>query len=68
MKKVIYKVPNISCGHCVNTIEVELKDLEGVVEVKANSDSKEVEIGFDDPASEEQILELLTEINYPASI
>ena len=32
-----YSVPNISCHHCVNTIERELKDVAGVTSVKALS-------------------------------
>lgn len=66
MTTVKYEVPNISCGHCVHTIEMELGDLEGVTSVKASNDTKVVEIMFDDPASEDKIKALLAEINYPA--
>ena len=31
-----FTVPNISCGHCTHTIEMELRDLAGVKEVKAD--------------------------------
>jgi len=67
MTKVLYEVPSISCNHCVHTIEMELGDLEGVILAKADSETKNVEIEFGDPASEEKILELLGEINYPAA-
>ena len=36
-----FKVPNISCGHCVMTIQREVSELEGVVSVKAEEASKE---------------------------
>ncbi|HDQ72230.1 MAG TPA: heavy metal transporter [Chloroflexi bacterium] len=58
-------VPNISCNHCVMTIERELRNLEGVVAVDANAETKQVVVKWDDPASLEEIKALLTEINYP---
>lgn len=66
MKTVTYKIPNISCGHCVRTIQNEVGDLAGVKSVQANNETKQAVIVFEDPATEEQILELLKEINYPA--
>ena len=65
MTTVKYSVPNISCGHCVHTIQVEVSDLDGVQSVKADQNSQVVEITFDAPASEESIKALLAEINYP---
>ncbi len=35
MTTVIYKIPNISCNHCVHTIQTELSDLDGVQSVAA---------------------------------
>lgn len=65
MTTVEYQVPNISCGHCVHTIQMELGDLEGVQVVKADPSDRSVHVEFDDPATEDQIVALLTEINYP---
>ena len=50
MENKTVKVPNISCHHCVMTIERELKELEGVVSVNANAETKEqwAECGFDE--------------------
>lgn len=67
MKTVTYSVPNISCGHCVHTIQSELKELEGVQSVKADATSKTVVVVFDTPADEEKIKDLLAEINYPVA-
>ncbi len=64
MATLKYTVPNISCGHCVNTIQMEVGDLAGVESVVATEGTKEVVINFDAPASEEGILSLLKEINY----
>ena len=66
MNTIKLSVPNISCGHCVNTIQDEVSELEGVQSVKADSGTKAVEVVFDAPASEEKIKALLDEINYPA--
>ncbi len=65
MTTVQYKVPNISCGHCTHTIKMEVEDIEGVASVEAVEATKEVTITFGDPATEDQILALLTEIHYP---
>lgn len=68
MNTVIYSVPTISCNHCVQTIQSELSELDGVKSVEANSNTKEVKIEFDEPASEKAIKELLSEINYPVKV
>ena len=67
MTTVTYTVPNISCGHCVRTIQNEVAELEGVRAVKADLGTKSVEITFDAPATEEAIKALLAEISYPVA-
>lgn len=65
MNTVVYSIPKIHCEHCLHTIETELADLQGVEAVKASLDDKKVMVRFSDPANEEQIKYLLTEIDYP---
>ncbi len=65
MTTVTYSVPNIHCGHCVHTIEMELSELPGVQRVSASEGERQVEVVFQPPASEVQIKELLAEISYP---
>ena len=67
MTTVNYVVPNISCQHCVHTIQSEVSELEGVESVIANLGSKTVQIIFDIPTNEQIIKNLLAEINYPVS-
>jgi len=67
MTKVTYNIPNISCGHCVHTIKMEVSELEGVEMVDADQTSKQATISFDAPASEDQIKALLAELNYPVA-
>ena len=65
MTSKTFTVPNISCGHCTKTIEMEVADLAGVQSVKADMDSKQVVVQWTDPANWDQIKDLLVEINYP---
>ena len=66
MAQEILTVPNISCGHCVSAIEAELAEMEGVTSVKADTETKNVTVQWEAPASIERIRATLTEINYPA--
>jgi copper chaperone len=66
MTTVTYTVPAMHCDNCTRTIELEVGELQGVQSVKANLETKKVQIAFDAPANEEKIKALLTEINYPA--
>jgi copper chaperone len=67
MKNVTYSVPNISCGHCVHTIQVEVAEINGVKSVQADASTKMVEVVFEEPATEDQIKALLAEIDYPVA-
>lgn len=66
MSTVTYTIPAIHCAHCTHTIEMEVSELQGVQSVKADLNSKKVEIKFDSPADESKIKALLAEIDYPA--
>lgn len=61
-----FTIPNISCGHCVRTIENELSELDGVQKVKADAEDKTVAVDWSSPLTEEDIRNLLSSINYPA--
>ena len=65
MSSKTFTVPNISCGHCVNTVEMEVGEISGVSTVNANADTKQVTVEWDNPATWEKIEALLQEINYP---
>ncbi len=65
MESKTFTVPNISCGHCTHTIEMELGELAGVQSVKAEMESKQVSVTWGAPATWAQIEALLREINYP---
>jgi copper chaperone len=67
MSSKTYNVPNISCGHCVATIEREIDAVPGVKAVKADLDSKQVTVLCDDEAVASQVEKVLEEIGYPAA-
>ncbi len=67
MDTIKYHVPNISCAHCVHTIQLELSELDGVEQVIANEAQQTVEVAYKPPASDTAIRSLLAEINYPVA-
>ena len=67
MTTTTYSVPSISCGHCVNTIQTEVGEMDGVQSVTADAATKMVEINFDAPANEDAIKSLMAEINFPVA-
>lgn len=62
----VFTVPNISCGHCVNTIQNELSLVEGVESVRADQNTKEVSVEVTEPGVLSVVEETLAEIGYPA--
>ncbi len=66
MNTLELNIPNISCQHCVHTVEMEIGDLDGVKSVTADLEKKQATVSYQDPATEEKIRQLLDDINYPA--
>lgn len=59
-------VPNISCGHCVSTIEREVGDVPGVRQVKADQETRRVTVSWDPEATDWVVIEeTMKEIAYP---
>lgn len=59
-------VPNITCGHCVMTIEREVAEVDGVSSVKAEKETRQVTISWDPDATDWVVIEeTMKEINYP---
>jgi len=67
MASKTFQVPNISCHHCVMTIQRELGELEGVVSATGDVQTKTVTVEWKSPATWDGIKSLLDEINYPAA-
>ncbi len=66
MEKTTLSIPNISCGHCVNTIKNELLEIDGVSSVDGDPEARQVTVAFDSPATIDKIRQALKEIDYPA--
>ena len=65
MSSKVYSVPNISCRHCVATIERELGAVQGVESVQGELETKQVTVSYDDEAVLARVEEVLQEIGYP---
>jgi len=44
MSEIRYSVPEISCGHCVNAISGEVRQVPGVSQVTVDGDAKTVTV------------------------
>ncbi|MCY3780856.1 MAG: heavy-metal-associated domain-containing protein [Chloroflexi bacterium] len=65
MTSKTFEVPNIGCAGCVAAIKMELEDLSGVQAVSGDVPSKTIRIEFDAPATWDNIVQSLKEIDYP---
>ena len=61
-----FNIPNISCGHCVNSIIEELTETDNVQRVEGNAEQKTITVEWSLPLNEEAIRNVLKTINYPA--
>lgn len=68
MESKTVRVPGIMCDGCVNAIESELSDIPGVAEVKAELESKLVRVRWASPATWQQVVDTLNEIEYPPEL
>lgn len=68
VEQIVVTTPDMSCGHCVASIEKEVGAVPGVTSVKADLATKQVTIAFD-PAqvTVPQLEETLDEAGYPVA-
>ena len=68
LKQASLTAPDISCGHCVATVQEAVGNLSGVARVAADAQTKRVDVAFD-PAevSLDQIAAALDEAGYPVA-
>ena len=65
MTTKVLSVPNISCQHCVATIERALGELEEVQQVTADAKTKLVSVTYGAPEDLQTITDTLKDIGYP---
>ncbi len=66
MEERTVHVPSISCSHCVLTVKREIEELEGVLLVKGDKETKDISVRWEAPASLIQITDILKVIGFPA--
>ncbi len=68
METVTLRVPDVSCEHCVKTIDQTLSPLQGVSDVKTDIESKTVTLSFDPAKVSLAVIEqALAEADYPVA-
>lgn len=68
IERITLTAPDISCAHCVATVEEAVSGLPGVASVEANESTKQVEIAFDPSrVSLDQIQARLDDAGYPVA-
>ncbi len=67
MENKTVKIPDMSCGHCLATIQREAGEIAGVRSVEGDVESKDVTITWEAPATWEAIAAQLKDAGYPPS-
>jgi copper chaperone len=64
-KTIVLKVPDMTCGHCELSVQEALDELDGVRNVKADHDTGDVEVAYDEnKVDTKQFREAIEEVGY----
>ena len=67
MQTITLNAPDISCGHCVQSVEQAVGQINGVAAVKADAETKDVNVTWDEGKADlNAITAALDEAGYPA--
>jgi len=64
MNERIYRVPEVSCQHCVQAITGELTKISGVQSVEVNLASKTVTVRHEERVTDDQLRAGITEAGF----
>lgn len=64
MVQRVYRVPDVSCQHCVRAITSELQKIPGVQSVHVDLDTKLVTVAADESVSDDEIRAGIEEAGY----
>jgi copper chaperone len=67
-KTVLLDVPDMNCGHCEMRIQKILEETPGVLKVKPDAGTKQVNVSLRDDADITAVLSALAEGGYPATL
>ncbi|MBU6080437.1 MULTISPECIES: copper chaperone CopZ [Allobacillus] len=63
--QITLKVSGMTCGHCKQSVNDALSNLEGVQSVEVNLDSGNVDVAYEDSlVSKEQLIEIVEDQGY----
>ena len=63
--QITLKVSGMTCGHCKQSVNDALSNLEGVQSVEVNLDSGNVDVAYEDSlVSKEQLIEIVEDLGY----
>lgn len=66
-KTLVFQTPDMSCNHCVMTIERTLKTVPGVSDAHADLPTKSVRLTVTDDAAADRARAALAEAGYPVA-
>ena len=64
MQDIKLNVEGMMCGGCEKRVENAIKQIDGVIEVTANHENKNVDIKLDKDISIEKIKEIIEDLGY----
>lgn len=68
LEQATLTAPDISCGHCVASVQTAVGALDGVERVHADAETKRIEVSYDPTRVElPQIASALDEAGYPVA-
>lgn len=68
LQEITLTAPDISCGHCIATVQEAVSALDGVERVSANADTRQVAVGFDATRVSVATIEAaMDEVGYPVA-
>ena len=67
MKKISLSVPDMTCGHCVTTVQAALAGVPGVSEADVSLEEKRATVRAEDELVESTLVEAVEQAGYSAS-
>ena len=68
MKTVKLTVPDMACGHCANTVEEALQNVEGVDSVDVSLDDKEARVSVSESVADEALAAAVKDAGYTPEV
>lgn len=63
-----YRVPDISCQHCVNAITSEVEQIPGVRRVAVDLSTKQVQVDANEQVTQDTVIAAINEAGYDVTV